>query len=215
MNDEIPKKRGARVALTKKEAAEDLGRELIRLSREWLADGRLDERELDELKVWLAKIPDDALPAIRFLKEEVERYLADGVIYEWELLRLQAALIRILPPEERAEAKAAKDEAARKAYELAAPERKARQIRNQEASAVRSRALRERYADEWANEPATDAQLEYIRDLGGSISPSASKLQASDTIDRLLGNKASPLSFGCMAVIVVGLVVWVGVTYFS
>lgn len=204
-------KKGARIALTKTQAAEGLGRELIELSRTWLADGKFDARELDELKAWLAKVPADSIPAIRFLKEEVHRYIADGEIYDWELSRLQAALIRVIPLKEREEAKTARSEAARIEWEQRAPEREAAQ----RASTVRSRELRERYAAIWATEPATEAQLDFIRDLGGNLPSSASKLEASEMIDRLLGREVTPssssMSSGCLSVVVFGVMVVVAV----
>jgi hypothetical protein len=211
MNDDIPKKKGARVALTKTEAEEGFGLELIELSRTWLADGKFDIHELDELKAWLAKVPDDGIPAIRFLKEEVQRYFDDGEIYSWKLSRLQASLIRVIPPKDREEAKCARSEAARIEWEKRAPERDAAR----RASVEQFREARERHADEWAEEPATEAQLEYIRDLGGSLTESASKLEASEKIDQLLGRKAEPSSsrgnFGCAWVVAFGVIVAAGV----
>ena len=146
MSEEVQKKKGARVALTKKQAAEGLGVELVNLSRRWLADGKFEPKECEVLRAWLAKVPSDSLPAIRFLKEEVERCLVVGGVCVWDLVRIQNALIRVIPQKEREEAKAARNEVARVEWEKQEPERKAAR----QASAECSRALRERYADVWA-----------------------------------------------------------------
>ena len=213
MSDDTAKKKAVRVALTKTHAAEGLGRELIELSRTLLADGKFELRELEELKAWLAKVPDDSIPAIRFLKEEIQRYVADGEIYDWELSRLQAALIRVIPPKDREDAKMARNEAARVEWAQRAPEREAAQ----RASAECSHALRERYADVWAKEPATEAQLDFIRDLGGDLSPSATKLEALEMIDRLLGREVAPsrATSGCLSVVVFCVILVAGVAYFA
>lgn len=215
MADQHPKKSSARVALTKAQATEGLGRELIEMSRAWLADGKFDAQELEQLRAWLQKVPADSVPAMRFLKEEVQRYVADGEIHDWELDRLHAALMRVIPPKEREEAKNARSEAARVLWEKRAPERESAR----RAAAERSQELRERYAGIWTKESATDAQLEFIRELGGTLPKSASKLEASETIDRLLGREvvsaSSTKRSGCLptivvaAVTVLALVVWV------
>ncbi len=216
MSDNPEKPKSVRVALTKTQAAEGLGRELIELSRGWLEDGKLEAHELDELRAWLAKAPPDSIPAIQFIKEEVQRYIEDGEVCDWELCRLQAALIRVIPPKERAEAKAAREAVARVEWEKRAPEREAAK----RASAERSRELRERYAEIWAEEPATEAQLEFIRSLGGSLSSSASKLEASELIDRLLGRESSTARSGslsgCLPMIAfIAIVVVVGASFIA
>jgi hypothetical protein len=214
MADEIPKKKRVRVSMTKGQLAEGLGRELLELSNTWLRDGKLEVRELEELKAWLANAPSDSIPAIRFLREEVERYIADGQVHDWELSRLQAALIRVLPQKERGEAKNARSDAARIEWVKRAPERQ----EAQRASAEHWREVHERYASVWAHEPATEAQLDFIRDLGGDLSPSASKLEASETINRLLGREITPTSLtknsGCLPLLVIGLAAAAGVAYF-
>lgn len=48
--------------------------------------------------------------------------------------------------------------------------------------------LKNMTGDTWEDQPPTQRQLDYIYDLGGDISRITSKRQASDEIDRLLGN---------------------------
>ncbi len=204
MNTDPLKRKGTRVALTKKEAAEGLGLELINLSRTWLADGKLVRSELDELRAWLARVPPNSIPALRFIKEEVERCVGDGDVGDRELSKVQKALIRVIPPKERGVAKTARDAASMAEWERLAPEREAARQKWQRASAEKWRALRERYADEWAGEPATDAQLALIRELGGTVPDLASKLEASDTIERLLSARGSAgSSTGCLPLVAV------------
>lgn len=213
MSDDAPKKKAVRVALTKTQAAQGLGRELIELSRGWLADGKFDPRELKELKTWLSNVPDESLPAIRFLKEEVQRYIENGEIYDWELARLHAALIRVIPPKDREQANAARNEISRVECEQGAPEREAARHR----SAEQSREIRERHSERWAKKPATEAQLEFIRNLGGQLPLGASMLEASEMIDRLLGNEVTPAgaSSGCASVLVVALFLGGAIAYWS
>lgn len=187
MSEETPKPRPVRVALTQKQAGEALGVELISLSGKWLADGKFDGMELTELQMWLAKVPDDTIPAIRYLKEEVERYLEDGEILPWELARLQAALMRVIPPDQRAAAKAARD--AHAASEAALMREVKAATRDEDREAY-WHAVRARNRNNWTADPATKAQRDYIRDLGGRLPAGATKLEASEVLDRLLGNEA-------------------------
>jgi len=58
------------------------------------------------LKAWLARTPDDALPAARFLREEVERSIIASGYLPNQLLQIQSALFRVIPVKERAVLKA-------------------------------------------------------------------------------------------------------------
>lgn len=172
-----------RVSMTKKQSTESAGIELIELCRDWMEDGKLDERELAELRQWLFDVPDDALPAIRYLKEEIRQVLADGRVDEWEMDRIHLALLRTLPKEER--------EAADSARNII------RRGKLDEQEAIREGMRRDRdeyWKNErkknqklWSQQPATEAQIDFIIDLGGSPARRLSKLDASFTIDRLLG----------------------------
>jgi hypothetical protein len=205
MSEEKPRPRPTRVALTQKQAAEALGVELIELSGKWLADGKFDGLELTELQMWLAKVPEDTIPAIRFLKEEVARYLEDGEILPWELARLQAALMRIIPPDQRAVAKAARDAHAASEAELMHEVREA--ARNEDRAAY-WQAVRARNKDNWTADPATKAQRDYIRDLGGSLPRGATKLDASQVLDRLLANEdTGRKGIGCTVIAITAAVI--------
>jgi hypothetical protein len=187
MTDGNTEKKGARVALSKTQAASGPGKELVELSKGWLADGKFEAGELAQLKAWLARTSPDSLPAAQFLREEVDRSIIASGYLPNQLLKIQSALFRVIPKRERAEAKEAQQKVIQQEWEQRAPEREAAR----EASAEHSRRLRERYAGVWAHEPATDAQLEFIRSLGGSLPDTASKLEASDTINRLLGRTST------------------------
>jgi hypothetical protein len=191
MSDEPKGSKPARVALTKTQAAEGLGLELVKLASGWLEDGKLSESELEALKDWLKRCPTESIPAVRFLREEVQHYFADGRLEDWKLDRLFSSLARVIPPAERAGANEARKKS-RKAQEKA--ERPAREAKRA-AAFKESRAywltMQQRYGEEWAGEPASEAQLEYIRELGGSLPERASKLDASRMIDSLLSREGS------------------------
>jgi hypothetical protein len=215
MSDGNPNKRGVRVALTKNEASAGPGKELVELSKGWLADGRFESKELEELRAWLAGAPDDTLPAIQFLKKEVERRVFDGGYLPNQLADIQNALLRVIPKKDRDEAKRTRNAGALEEWERSAPEREvARAIAIQDRR-ERSGRLRDRYANVWANEPATDAQLKFIRDLGGNLPATATKLEASDAIQALLGRESAPSGTHVwgriLAFVVLGVMILIGV----
>jgi head-tail adaptor len=80
----------------------------------------------------------------------------------------------------------------------------------------RWRAYREDNAESWAHEPATERQLGLIRQLGGNLQASSSKLEASALIDKLMHRERTPLKSltkkgsGCLVllslILVVGLI---------
>jgi len=58
------------VALSKTQAASGPGKELVELSKGWLADGKFEAGELAQLKAWLARTSPDSLPAAQFLRKK-------------------------------------------------------------------------------------------------------------------------------------------------
>lgn len=97
-----------RVSLTKTQLRSTLGAELLSLCQTVTADGRLSEQELQDLRVWLEDSREADLPAISFLRETVQRILADGAVTPGELQELYRAIETVLPPELRRQAKAAR-----------------------------------------------------------------------------------------------------------
>lgn len=87
-----------RVTLTAIQAANGIGRILCERANNILADGKVTEAEALELLKWIDECGEQDVPAIAFVREEIRRFASDGVIYPWELGRLQLALERILPP---------------------------------------------------------------------------------------------------------------------
>ena len=144
----------ARVSVTKKEAATEVGTKLIKALETILADGQISEKEVFQLKDWLGRaMKREEFPSLLFLAEEVEAIIEDGKITQEETWQLADAALRVLPPDIRKEYKA-----------------KVNQIRD--------------------NMP-TDKQVKFIRDLGGTLPPNASKMDASELIDELLATRPS------------------------
>ena len=142
----------ARVNLTKTEAATFVGTKLIKALETILADGTITEREVLQLKDWLARATKQGdFPSLRFLTEEVEAIVEDGKITQEETWQLAEAALRVLPPDIRKDYKA-----------------KVNEIRDS---------------------MPTEKQVKFIHDLGGTVPPNASKMQASELIDELLSSR--------------------------
>lgn len=104
-----PSPRGGRqLSITKKQSEMQSGAELLALVRSVSTDGVLSDAETMDLHRWLDANEGDSLPAAAFLRETVERILADGVVTEAERQELHDAVIRVLPPAERDDAKMAR-----------------------------------------------------------------------------------------------------------
>ncbi len=207
----MAEKKSARVTLTKKQASGGVGKSLLEICVEWLEDGKFEEHELEELENWLESVPTGALPATDFLKEEVEDVIELSDKWPTDYGRIHRALLRVVPKEERDVAKAARREAIADEIEKDAPQREARRRQKMRESAE----LRRRYAEEWREEPASEAQREFISELGGSLSDRASMLDASYLIEELLygdlveqKDKQLSLAWFIMVAIVIGIVVW-------
>lgn len=157
--------RSPAVTLSKKTLATSVGRELLGILQRITSDGRIAEAETRELQTWLEGSRERVdFPALSFLREEITAILADGALDEGECIRLQKAIERVLPPEERAQAAAQRaqaEEEDRKRFE----------------------------AEERAANPATEKQRSYIGNLGGECPPNATKREASDVITMLLAEK--------------------------
>jgi hypothetical protein len=97
-----------RVSLTKAQLRTELGAELLSLCQSTTADGRLATEEIEGLREWLTEAGAADLPAVSYLKEIVERILADGHITPEEYKELHKAVETVLPAELRKQASAAR-----------------------------------------------------------------------------------------------------------
>lgn len=118
-----------RVSLTKAQINDGIGAELFSLCQGMTADGRLSKDEIVALSLWLRDNQGTQLPGITFLSETLHRIIADGRVTRDEQRELMEAIEKVLPPEARKGAKAARRaiEAKRKADEKAAREQQRKQ----------------------------------------------------------------------------------------
>lgn len=90
-----------RKSLTRKDLTTDQGQSLLHLLMEITSDGDISESEAQQLRSWIAQ-NGTSLPAADFLKQTLDRVLADGRISftdRWDILQ---CIDKVLPPEERA-----------------------------------------------------------------------------------------------------------------
>src|SRR4051812_24119274 len=118
-----------RVSLTKAQLEGGIGAELFSLCQGMTGDGKLSRDEAVALGLWLHDNRDVPLPGIAFLAETLDRIIADGRITRDEQRELMEAVEKVLPPESRRDAKAARRavEAKRKADERAAKKQQKRE----------------------------------------------------------------------------------------
>jgi hypothetical protein len=98
-------------ALTKPQLATELGAELLSLCQAVTADGRLAPEEIDGLRHWLGDAEAAEMQAARFLRDVIERVLADGRITVEEYQEVYRAVEAVLPFEARQQAHAAREQA--------------------------------------------------------------------------------------------------------
>ncbi|HEX7114216.1 MAG TPA: HIRAN domain-containing protein [Steroidobacter sp.] len=111
MNDRaLPPHRIRRISLTKAQLRTELGAELLSLCESVTADGKLAPEEAQGLREWLQEAGAADLPAATYLREVIERVLADGRITRDECREIYRAVETVLPPEVRRQAAAARRE---------------------------------------------------------------------------------------------------------
>lgn len=169
-----------RVALTKAQLSTSEGKALVDLCLEIGIDGLLADDELVRLGLFLRRCQEQ-IPAIVHLRNLVIDALADGSITDPERDLLHRQIERVLPPIERERLKAARKQVEQRAAEARRRER--------EEEAERRRAEQEAEYERF-NQPS-EAQLRYIRGLGGALPDGATKEDASRLIDRLLNTNGS------------------------
>lgn len=104
----LPPHRTARISLTKTQLRTELGLELLSLCESVTADGKLAPEEAEGLREWLGEEAATELPAASYLREVIERVLADGQITREECREVYRAVEAVLPPEVRRQATAAR-----------------------------------------------------------------------------------------------------------
>jgi hypothetical protein len=187
-----------RITLTKAHIASEQGQRLIQLILEIGLDGQLTDTELIQLSDWLKSAPQE-IPAIRHLRELVSDALNDGVISDEERKILHKQIERILPSTERERLvmarKTFEDKKRTEEHSRAQQENEMREKLRADERAKHALEYEQRWRDQ---NMATERQLSYIKDLGGSLPANATKQDASELIDRLLHSNGSISPRQCM-----------------
>ena len=190
MNAESEKRR--RLSLTKAQLHEEKGSALLALLADIVADGKLTDDEIQRLGVWLNDNRDSEMPAIHFLLDCVNGIVARGQLFEADRTELFIGIEKVLPLTERGIAKQAREhaemEVKKRFGKVGAKITRDDLKRMIEETKENPEPPPKRHAN-WRDDPMSEPQLHFIRSLGGSISSSATKGEASDLIDQLLRNK--------------------------
>lgn len=181
--DGVEKKR--RLSLTKRQLEEEIGASLLDLLSKIVGDGDLSDGDIVELSKWLLENQSADLPAVGYLLDVVKDILADGKITDSERLDLFLGIEKVLPVTQRRTVKAAREEA-----DIATREQSPRIGREElRAMAAPDEQIRFARRSGWRSDPMTSAQSAFVRSLGGTIGIDATKGEASDLIETLLGDK--------------------------
>lgn len=105
---EEPEKR-IRVTLTKSHLSTKRGKELFGILSEITQDGMLSNAEIEKLRVWLSTSELKQIPGEQHLSEVLSQIIANGAISQDERRLFQKEIERVLPPSQRAEAKASRE----------------------------------------------------------------------------------------------------------
>lgn len=153
--------KGIRITLTSKEVESPTGKRLIDLLLSMCHDGELELSEVAELHAFLLR-DQSGIAAVEFLRALTREVLADGAITRAEAHRLKLAFERVVPKEVRGIISTHLET-------IGAP-----------------RAVRSTVSSTWELDPATSRQIEYIIDLGGTVTSGMTKGEASNLIEDLL-----------------------------
>jgi len=119
------------IPLTRSQLETAAGWELLALCAAITADGKVTDDELRALEAWLKRHEGSDLPAVAFLRTNVDAILADAVVNPSERRDLAQALERVLPPGQRLRAREARERLEQQARVEAGGAR----VRNAESSA--------------------------------------------------------------------------------
>jgi DNA polymerase III epsilon subunit-like protein len=181
---EIKNEKRRRLSLTKRQLEEEVGAALLALLERIVADGNLSNEEIKDLTNWLLQNQGKDLPAIEHLIDVVKDILADGKVTDSERVDLFLGIEKVLPVTERRAAKSAREDAEARSI-LDRPPR----IGRDELKAMAEEPTPLAHEKSWRADAMTEAQTAFIRSLGGTIHANASKGEASQVIDTLLGKK--------------------------
>lgn len=101
--------RKIRVSLTKSHLSTGRGKELFTILSEVTQDGMLSNAEIERLKSWLSTADLTQIPGEQHLSEFLSQIVANGSVSPEERRLFQKEIERVLPPSQRAEAKAARE----------------------------------------------------------------------------------------------------------
>lgn len=182
-NNALPIHRTRRISLTKTQLRTDEGAELLRLCESIVADGQIEQDEWTELCRWIEDRGQSELPAVSYLREMISRTKDEGQ-EEQELYReLYRAVERVLPPEVRQNAVAARRrrevvlrEAAKLERERAAAEERERRLRDTPFEAANFMVAGVRFEGRPSlirRQARVDDSVELVRDPWNQYSPYA------------------------------------------
>lgn len=121
-----------RISITKAQRDTAIGVELLELCQTITEDGSISRDEIIALTRWLRRNRHADLPAIAFLTATVEKIIADRKVTQEERKELYKAIERILPPDLRKEAQAARHYVESEQRAVARAEREAQSLRDRE-----------------------------------------------------------------------------------
>ena len=121
-----------RLSITKAQRNTAIGAELLELCQTITEDGSISRDEIIALTKWLKKNQNADLPSIDFLVSTVKAIIADGKVTPQERRDLYKAIERVLPPDLRKDAQAARHWVESEERATARAEREAQSLREKE-----------------------------------------------------------------------------------
>jgi hypothetical protein len=183
MAPEQPKSR--RLSLTKKQLQQESGEALLSLLTEIVSDGKISEDEVRRLHDWTKNAQESDMPAVGFLRDAIEAAVADGSLSDADRLDIHLAIERVLPVTNRTLSKETRENAEAAALPPPKITREDLQKLKVEPEVVETAPRRL----SWRDDAVTKPQRDFLKSLGGVITPGMTKGEASDLIEVLLGNK--------------------------
>lgn len=163
-------------------APEETAQRLLTVLRGITADGRIPANRKRQLADWLADARRAESAGADFLPETLHEIVAAGTVSESDFIDVYCALERRLP----VSARRLSEEAHRQNLPVPTPSGPVTGENWTKPANEETAADRAPPDQGWHEEPMSDAQLEFIKRFRGSISPTATKGEAANLIDRLL-----------------------------
>ncbi|XVJ58869.1 MAG: hypothetical protein HEQ23_05495 [Tepidisphaera sp.] len=152
--------KGTRVTLTAKEAGSPQGKTLLNVILSMIHDGDISLAEIVKLHDFLVGCP-IPMNAVAFLRPKTRAIISDDRVDAAEAYDLKRAFIRVVTKEVRG-------------------------VIETHLEAIGAPPKSRDRAPAWHQDPATERQIQYIVDLGGTVTFPLTKGQASVLIDELL-----------------------------